>query len=261
MQGDGVTAMGFWNGLRVWPAASAIGLIGLVAAPAAAQPVKGERVPVSYLVDRQDFRNLAPGEAILFELHSDPDCSEAVDSETVYAGAAPDLFAEVVSGREIGEATPAGRRPIRLRYTLQPSSASRRLYLRVIGAHVTPVGSACQAQAASIQEDLPDSLERLRCADGSVARWYQARGSWDCAPALRGMSCASVSSTLTGGASPFVATATCPPGTVRTGGGHFGVSPGDTVLDSAADASNGWFCAVAGATPSGSCQALCCALE
>lgn len=250
-----------WNWLRVWPAVSAIGFIALVAEPAAAQPVKGERVPVSYLVDRKEFRNIEPGEPIVFELHSDPDCSEAVDSETVYAGAAPDLFAEVVSGREIGEATPAGGRPVRIRYTLQPRSASRRLYLRVIGAHIAPVGSACQAQAASIQEDLPDSLERLRCADGSIVQWYQGRGSWDCAPAIRPMSCTSVSSSLTGAASPFMATATCPPGTVRTGGGHFAVSSGDTVLDSAADGSNGWFCAVAGAAPSGSCQAVCCALE
>jgi hypothetical protein len=238
-------------------------ILGVGLLPATAQPLRDERVPLAYLVDRSLFKAVERGDALEFEIHLDPSCSEPVDSETVVVGSASDLWAEVVSIREIQD---IGRRvrPIRLHYQMEPEGAFGRLYLRVTGPHIAPVGSDCQAQAVSIQEHVPDTLDTLQCADGSSVKWEQANAEWDCASeqvAGGALSCLSVSASLEGAASPYAATATCPEGSVRTGGGHGDVSAGSTVLSSQADGANGWFCSVAGAAPSGSCQALCCALE
>jgi hypothetical protein len=231
--------------------------------PAAAQPLRDERVPLIYLVDHASFAAVERGDALEFEIHLDASCSEAVDTETVIVGSAPDLWAEAVSSRRTRS---MGRRvrPLRLHYQMEPEGAFGRLYLRVTGPHVEPVGSDCQAQAASIQEHVPDTLDTLQCADGSTVEWDQATAEWDCASgevAAGALSCLSVSSSLEGEASPYAATATCPAGSVRTGGGHAGVLAGSTVLSSQADGANGWLCSVAGAEPSGSCQALCCTLD
>jgi len=218
------------SALLGWLAAGAIGLISVVAGMASAQPAKGERVPVSYLVARSAFRAVERGQQITFELHQGPDCGEALDSEVVTVGADPDFLVEGVASRALDPAVRSPRRPIRLRYVMEPTSSAGRLYLRVTGPGVEPVGAECQAQEASIRE-------------GGA------------------LSCASVSSGISGAVPPYTATATCPPGTVRTGGGHSGVSASDVVLSSQADDANGWFCSVAGAAAAGACQATCCHVE
>jgi hypothetical protein len=240
---------------------AAICLLGAGPSPAAAQPAKDERVPVTYLVDRSLFKAVEQGEVLEFELYGDASCSEAFDGKTVVVGSDSELRAEVVSSRRIG--MERNVRPIRLHYEMEPETVFGRLYLRVTGPHIAPVGSDCQAQAISIQEQVPDKLDTLQCADGSLVKWHQARAEWDCAPdeVAGALSCLSVSASLAGAASPYAATATCPAGFVRTGGGHADVPVGSTVLSSQPDGANGWFCSVASAAPSGSCQASCCALE
>lgn len=233
---------------------------GMAAVPAAvaAQPLALEDVPVTYLVNRSGFKYVVSGSELTFELHADSACSGVVESEVVTVGD-PNLSVEGVSTRGIkGVAAPSGK-PIRLHYVMSPTTFAGRLYLRVTGDNVVAYGSDCQPQAASIQEDVADTLESLSCADGEVAKWDDVGGAWECASDA--LVCENVTALLAGGGAPFTATATCNAGTVLTGGGHSGVGAGDTVLSSQPDGANGWFCSVDQAAAAGSCVARCCAVQ
>ncbi len=242
-------------------AVSAVGLASTFLFLGLAQPVGAEDVPVTYLVSRSEFKDATNGESLTFEIHEDPACSAAVDSEVVTVGD-PALLIESVTRRIVKRAPAADGQPVRLRFVMTPTTASGRLYARVTGVDVVPFVTECQAQSASMSE--PDSLESLTCADGEVAKWNAVSVAWECAAdddTLGALACATTSQGIAGAGSPFSATASCPVDTLLTGGGHSGIAAGDTLLSSQPDGANGWFCEVDGAAAAGSCYARCCAIE
>ncbi len=222
---------------------------------AAAQPLTQEEVEVNYLVERNAFKLAVAGDMLTFEIHEDPACTLVMDSEIVTLGD-PGLDIEQVRPKKVkGADKPLT--PLRLRYVMNPTNASGRLFVRVTGNSVVPAGGACQVQKASIQEGVPDTLDVLICADGEVAKWNAPTAQWECAS----LSCTTVSQALAGVLTPFSATATCSAGTVLTGGGHSGLADDDTVRSSGPDGFNGWFCEVDAAAAVGTCEARCCSLN
>lgn len=236
----------------------AVAIVAGLAATANAQPITTEDAPISFLVENRPLKKIEAGTLVNIEIHEDAACSAAVDTLDVPID---DFFTEVVKPNKVKgiDKLPDS---VRLHYVLTPADASGRIFVRMTGEHIVPVGGDCQAQAALIQEIVvPASLS---CGDGDVVKWDDIGSQWVCAPddnSIETASCRVVAASLAGVAAPFSATATCALGEFVTGGGHSGIQAGDTVLTSHPDGANGWFCAVDQAAAAGTCEAVCCAVS
>lgn len=118
-------------------------LASLLLAPVTAT---ADDVPVIYTVEQKPLKAAVAGVPLAFSLFSDASCSELVSSTLVSAEDVDRIVRlklhQVKGGAKqpkIGE----------IRHTLTGVAATEGLYLTVVGTGITPVGSACQAQASS----------------------------------------------------------------------------------------------------------------
>src|SRR5437870_6059272 len=108
-------------------------------------------LPVQYLVERDPFRAIAPGQSLSFELYGDQACgTEPVHTERLVVGQ-PGVSAERVeleAGQQQTRVTPGA---VRLVTTLRPPPLEGVLYLKVTGQGIVPVdGEVCQAQLSAL---------------------------------------------------------------------------------------------------------------
>src|SRR5262245_53947721 len=115
----------------------------LLLAPAA---LRAAEVPVTYLVDAKTFGDDAvAGTPLTFTLHTDASCTTPLRTKVVNVENL-DLIEKVrLITPKNAPKTPA---PARLFTTVSGVPVSGNLYLMVTGTGVSPVGGACQPQAA-----------------------------------------------------------------------------------------------------------------
>lgn len=121
----------------------------------AAVPAVAVDLPVVYTVDAVALKAAVAGTGHTYELFSDAACSELLDSAVslIDDGIVVSLKRAKISGAAKAPKT------AEIRQTLEGVSAPGHVYLKVTGTGITPVGGACQAQAAV--GDLPAT-----CNDG-----------------------------------------------------------------------------------------------
>src|SRR2546427_762079 len=108
-------------------------------------------LPVQYLVERDPFRAVAPGQSLSFELYGDQACGTGpVHTERLVVGQ-PGVSAERVeleAGQQQTRGTPGA---VRLVTTLRPPPLEVALYLKGTGPGIVPVdGEGCQAQLSAL---------------------------------------------------------------------------------------------------------------
>jgi hypothetical protein len=148
----------------------------LAAAPlAAAAASQAYEVPVAFDVDKKPFKTAAaPGTPLTFDLYSDPNCTELLQTKTATIGA-PDLLIERVVAQKLGTApTP---KVLRLRTTIETEEIAAEMYVKASGASLTPYGGDfCQAQEIAGTEGIvgpqgpqgPPGEVQVIDADGNV---------------------------------------------------------------------------------------------
>ena len=102
-------------------------------------------VSVSYDVNAKNFKQVQTGDALSFELYTDPACSDLLHSEMILAGTAALSVEKVKAGKVKGQ-KPKPLSPLRLRATLAPASVDEEVFLMVGGVGITPAGLTCQPQ-------------------------------------------------------------------------------------------------------------------
>jgi hypothetical protein len=120
-------------------------LLGSVLAGAQVQ------LPVSYLVERDPFRGVTPGQTLTFELYRDRACSaRPVHSERLVVGQSG-LYAERVHLEAVHQQTRVTANATRLTTTLTPPGIEGFLYLKVTGRGIVAVnGEVCQPQVSAV---------------------------------------------------------------------------------------------------------------
>ncbi len=102
-------------------------------------------LPVSYLVEEKPLKAAVLGTPFAFELYSNNTCTTLVQS-------VPVNVENVTVLSKLKQMTPKGDaklpNTVEMRTTLAGATAATPLFLKVTGTGVTPVGGACQAQAA-----------------------------------------------------------------------------------------------------------------
>lgn len=122
---------------------AALALLFFVVATTSAAAID---VPVTYTVERRDLRAAPSGTDILLELHDNAACTSLQHSEVVPVDDL--LLLELKRLKPINGSTPP--RTADLRYTLIGVPPLTRVYLRIVGPGITPVGGACQAQGNAL---------------------------------------------------------------------------------------------------------------
>jgi hypothetical protein len=111
-------------------------------------------LPVSYTVAEKPLKAAVAGTSLTFELYGDAACATLVQSTPV-------LAENVGILSKLKQMTPKNDvklpNTVELRTTLAGVTAGGNLYLKVVGTGVTPVGGACQAQAAVIARSVRDA--------------------------------------------------------------------------------------------------------
>ena len=106
-------------------------------------------IPVRYTVDDRVLRDALAGTTLTFQLFTDSACATtAVHTEAV-AVENVTVIARLKRFKAPGAARPT--KTAELSQTLTGVNTSGNVYLKVTGTGVTPVGGACQSQAASVQ--------------------------------------------------------------------------------------------------------------
>ena len=107
-------------------------------------------LPVSYDVNYKVLKSTASASTLLtFTLYSDAACTTSVASSQV-AIENVDLVSRLKRLTLKGTPKPAPPAVCELQYVMQGVTTSGNLYLEVTGTGVTPVGPACQPQAAAV---------------------------------------------------------------------------------------------------------------
>ncbi len=102
-------------------------------------------IPVSYLVDGRALKDAVAGTTFTFGLYSDSSCTTLLDSQL---NLVEDLAVLGLKRFKPSGATTPPPKTAEIRNTITGVTASGHFYLKVTGTGVTPVGGACQAQAA-----------------------------------------------------------------------------------------------------------------
>jgi hypothetical protein len=105
--------------------------------------------PASYTVDGQALKAAVSGTNLTFTLYTDAACTEQVFQQSVAV-----QNVSVISQLKLFKAPGSPTTPPKastLNQTLSGVTTSGNLYLKVTGIGITPVGGACQAQAAAVQ--------------------------------------------------------------------------------------------------------------
>jgi hypothetical protein len=120
----------------------------------AARSVAAADLPVSYTVSEKPLKAAIASTALTFELYGDAACAALVQSTPV-------AIENVGILSKLKRMTPKGDvklpNTVELRTTLTGVTAGGNLYLKVVGTGVTPVGGACQAQAAAVARSVRDA--------------------------------------------------------------------------------------------------------
>jgi hypothetical protein len=130
------------------------GTILLTALMLAPRVVLAADLPVSYTVAEKPLKAAVAGTSLTFELYSDAACASLVQSTPV-------LAENVGILSKLKQMTPKNDlklpNTVDLRTTLAGVTAGGNLFLKVLGTGVTPVGGACQAQAAVVARSVRDA--------------------------------------------------------------------------------------------------------
>jgi hypothetical protein len=123
-------------------------------------------LPVQYTVDDKVLKGAVAGTNLTFQLYGDAACSGSVVHSQSVAVESVNVVSRLKRFRAPGSPTPPPK-TAELSQTLTGVTASGNLFLKVTGTGVTPVGGACQAQAATVQA--PAGLGTVvKSANGTV---------------------------------------------------------------------------------------------
>jgi hypothetical protein len=158
--------------------------------------------PVTYLVDAAALKNAVSGTPLTFEVHSNAACTSLLDS-TLH------MIDDVRLFGLKGVKPSGGTKPPKtteIRTTLSISSPGH-FYLKVTGTGVTPIGGACQAQAAigEIPATCTDTIQNQGESDVDC-------GGANCNQCGLGDSCAAASDCVSETCSSAVCVASCTDG-------------------------------------------------
>lgn len=123
-------------------------------------------LPVRYTVDDKVLKGAVAGTNLTFQLYGDAACSGSVVHSQSVAVESVNVVSRLKRFKAPGSPTPPPK-TAELAQTLTGVTASGNLFLQVTGTGVTPVGGACQAQAAAVQA--PAGLGTvMKSANGTV---------------------------------------------------------------------------------------------
>ncbi len=120
-------------------------ILAVVVSLVPSAPARALDVPVVYAVDGVALKDAVAGTMLTWELHGDSTCSDLLHTTTTAIDDA--MIVALKRSKVRGGVKPP--KTSELRMTLAGVTAPGHVHLKVTGTGVTPVGGACQAQAAT----------------------------------------------------------------------------------------------------------------
>ena len=114
----------------------------------------GADVPVTYSVEFRAYKaDVSQGDPLTFALYRDSACTRLLHSQVVSAG--PAIRQEKIFVQTVREQAPRPEKEMRLHATLTVPVVADAIYLKVTGAGIVPIDSACQPQEGQAGTEIP----------------------------------------------------------------------------------------------------------